>query len=112
MVANAYQQEAALNKRLYVHGPEPLTMPEALEQYCRTFYPEIESVTMMPIEMARAAAKSTDNQMLAFFAELMAYFQKVGEPGDPTEANQLLGAPTTTLADWIEQQKVQMEREK
>jgi uncharacterized protein YbjT (DUF2867 family) len=112
MVANAYQQEAALNKRLYVHGPEPLTMPEALEQYCRTFYPEIESVTMMPIEMARAAAASTGNQMLSFFAELMAYFQKVGEPGDPTEANQLLGAPTTTLADWIEQQKAQMEGEK
>ncbi len=105
MVANAYQQEAALNKRLYVHGPEPLTMPEALEQYCRTFYPEIESVTMMPIEMARTAAKSTDNQMLAFFAELMAYFQKVGEPGDPTEANHLLGAPIITLADWIKQQK-------
>jgi hypothetical protein len=42
--------------------------------------------------------------MLDFFAELMAYFQQVGEPGDPAQANQLLGAPTTTLDAWIEQQ--------
>ena len=40
--------------------------------------------------------------MLAFFAELMAYFEKVGEMGDPAEANQLLGAPLTTLAAWLE----------
>jgi uncharacterized protein YbjT (DUF2867 family) len=112
MVANAYQQKAALNKRLYVHGPEQLIMSEALEQFCRAFHPEIESVTMMPIEVARSVAESTGNHQLKFFAELMAYFQKVGEPGDPTEANELLGAPTTTLADCIEQQKTKMEGEK
>jgi hypothetical protein len=36
----------------------------------------------------------------------MAYFDKVGELGDPTEANQLLGAPTTTLDAWIEQRRI------
>jgi hypothetical protein len=35
----------------------------------------------------------------------MAYFDKVGEMGDPTEANQLLGAPETTLDEWIEKRK-------
>ena len=112
MVANAYQHKTTLNKRLYVHGPEQLTMPEALAQYCRAFHPQIESVTMMPIDVARSAAASTGNQMLNFFADLMAYFQKVGEPGDPAEANQLLGAPTTTLAAWIEQRKERVEGEK
>jgi uncharacterized protein YbjT (DUF2867 family) len=102
MVANAYRQKAALNKRLYVHGPQQLTMLEALEAYCRAFHPQIASVTMMPIDMARSIADSTGNQMLKFFADLMAYFQKVGEPGDPSEANQLLGAPGITLAEWIE----------
>ena len=43
----------------------------------------------------------TGNQMLGFFAGLMAYFEKAGEPGDPTEANQLLGAPATTLEAWM-----------
>lgn len=43
----------------------------------------------------------------------MAYFDKVGEMDDPTEANDLLGAPTTTLAEWIKQKQTEtMEREK
>jgi uncharacterized protein YbjT (DUF2867 family) len=108
MVANAYQREAALGKRLYVHGPEPFTMKAALTRYCETFHPEINSIDITPIDMARSVADSTGNQMLKFFAELMAYFEKVGEPGDPTEANQILGAPTTTLADWIGQRNEQM----
>jgi uncharacterized protein YbjT (DUF2867 family) len=105
MVANAYQREAAMNKRLYVHGPEQLTMKEALERYCQTFHPDITSVSVLPVETARSMAAASGNEMLKFFAELMAYFQKVGEPGNPKEANQILGAPTTTLADWIEQKK-------
>ena len=108
MVANAYQREGALGKRLYIHGPEQISMEGALEQYCRAFHPEIESVSLMPIEMARSVADSTGNKMLGFFTELMAYFQKVGETGDPAEANEILGAPTTTLAEWIAQRGKRM----
>ena len=99
---SAYQREGAANKKLFIHGPEGLTTVEALERYCQAFHPEVASVPLMPVEAARATAASTGNQMLGFFAELMAYFEKAGEPGDPTEANQLLGAPATTLDDWIE----------
>jgi hypothetical protein len=52
----------------------------------------------MPIQAARATAASTGNRMLGFFAEWMAYFEKVGEMGDPAEANALLGG-------WIAQRK-------
>ena len=105
MVSSAYQLEEAANKRFFVHGPEAMPMKEALERYCRAFHPEVASVSVMPVDAARALAKSTGNQMLGFFAELMAYFDKVGEMGDPSEANQLLGAPATTLDAWIEQRK-------
>jgi hypothetical protein len=43
--------------------------------------------------------------LLGMIAEMMAYFEKVGEPGDPAEANQLLGAPETTLDQWITQHR-------
>jgi uncharacterized protein YbjT (DUF2867 family) len=105
MISAAYQSEAAANRKLFVHGPELLTTVEALERYCQAFYPKVESVPLMPIAAARATAASSGNQMLSFFAELMAYFEKVGEMGDPAEANELLGAPTTTLDAWIEGQK-------
>jgi hypothetical protein len=101
MVSAAFQTEAAAHRRLFVHGPEVITTLEALERYCRAFHPEVESVPVMPIEAARASAEATGNQMLGSFAGLMAYFEQVGEPGDPTEANQLLGAPATTLEAWI-----------
>jgi uncharacterized protein YbjT (DUF2867 family) len=109
MVSTAYQLEEAANRRFLVHGPEAMTMKEALEHYCRAFHPEVESVSVMPVETARAVAKSTGNQMLGFFAELMAYFDQVGEMGDPAEANRLLGTPTKTLEAWIEQRKARRE---
>lgn len=60
----------------------------------------------MHVDTARAVAGSTGNDQLKFFAELMAYFDKVGELGDPTEANRILGAPTTTLDAWIAQRSL------
>jgi hypothetical protein len=105
MVAAAYQNPDSAGKKLFVHGPEAMPMDEALSRYCRVFHPKVESVPLMPIEAARATAKSSGNQMLGFFAELMAYFEQVGEMGDPGEANQLLGAPATTLEDWLAKMK-------
>jgi uncharacterized protein YbjT (DUF2867 family) len=107
MISAAYQAEEAANRKLFIHGPEAMTTVEALERYCRAFHPKVESVPLMPIEAARATAASTGNQMLGYFAEMMAYFEKVGEMGDPGEANNLLGAPETTLDAWIEQRKAQ-----
>ena len=34
--------------------------------------------------------------------ELMALLQRLGEQGDPAEANRLLGAPATTVRQWCE----------
>lgn len=109
MVSIAYQREEAADKRLFVHGPEAMTMKEALERYCQDFHPEVESVSVMPVDTARAVAKSTGNQTLSFFAELMAYFEQASEMGDPAEANRLLGAPPTTLEAWIEQREARTE---
>jgi hypothetical protein len=105
MVSNAYQRDEAANKKLFIHGPEPMTVVEALARYCQAFHPEVESVPLMPIQAARATAASTGNQMLGFFAELMAYFEEVPEAGDPSEANDLLGAPSITLEAWLTQRQ-------
>jgi uncharacterized protein YbjT (DUF2867 family) len=105
MVSTAFQREEAANKRFFVHGPEALTMVEALGRYCRALHPEIESVAAMPIEVARSMADSPGNEMLKFHAEMMAYFEKAGELGDPAEANEILGAPMTTLDEWLDQRK-------
>lgn len=101
MVTNAYHTEEAANRRLYVHGPEGLTMREALERYCAVAHPGI-AVEMMPFPEAKALAEATGSQLMAFMTAIMGYFDQAGELGDPTEANELLGAPTITLREWIE----------
>lgn len=106
MVSTAYQREKAANKRLYIHGPEAIQIKAALERYCQACHPEIGSVSVLPIWLTKVMAFVTRNDMLKFAGELMAYFDQVGELGDPTEANQLLGAPATTLDEWIAQRSV------
>jgi len=102
MVSAAYQTEEALNKRLYVHGPEGITMKHALERACAALKPEVTTVGMMPVWLARVIGTLTGNDMLKFAAGLMGYFNRVGELGDPAEANRILGAPSTTLDQWLE----------
>jgi uncharacterized protein YbjT (DUF2867 family) len=105
MVSAAYQTEAAQNKRLYVHGPEAFTVKAALERACAVLRPEVDTVAMMPIWLARVIGTLTGNDMLKFATGLMGYFDKAGELGDPTEANQILGAPSTTLDQWLARQQ-------
>jgi hypothetical protein len=62
----------------------------------------------MPSWLAKVIGMPTRNDTLKFASSLMAYFDKVSELGDPTEANRILRAPTTTLNAWIERRKAQL----
>lgn len=105
MVSTAYQKEEASNKRFYVYGPEPMTMHEAILRYCQVFYPGVDKVSTMPVWLARLLGAVTRNPGLKFAANLMGYFNKTAELGDATEANQILGAPGTTLDAWMSARK-------
>ncbi len=104
MVSKAFQLPEAENKRFFIYGPEALTMQEALEKYCSVVHPGMK-VSSIPIWLISLIGKVSFNAELQFIAELMRFFDKVGEGGDPTEANELLGVPTTTLEQWCETQR-------
>jgi len=101
MVARAYGTEEAEGKRLFIHGPEAIPMGEVLERVVSALYPDVQKVGRMSAGFARFLGIITRDPMLRYAAGLMAYFDRAGEPGDPSEANELLGAPTTTLEEWI-----------
>lgn len=103
MVSRAFTTPASADRRLYIHGPEALTMPAAVAAYCRALHPRIAEVTVLPVGVAKARAEASGDEVMAFMAETMAYFDGAGELGDPGEADRLLGAPETTLDDWIAQ---------
>ena len=45
------------------------------------------------------------NELLREGVNMVAYLEKVGERGDPTEANALLGASQLTLEQWLQIRK-------
>lgn len=106
MVSAAYGAEEAAGQRFYIHGPEAILMREALDRYRAALHPDIDSVSTLPTWLGRVMATVTRNKELGFASRLMAYFDRAGEPGDPTGANRMLGAPTTTLDQWLEERKV------
>ncbi len=105
MVSKSYQLAEAQNKRFYVYGPEAITLRTALERYCAVFHPEVKKIGVMPIWLVKMLGTLSGNEMLSFASDLMGYFDKTPEVGDPTEANRILGAPATTLDIWMESLK-------
>ena len=101
MVAAAYREETAAEQCFHIHGPEAMTVKEAVERYARALDADAGEATVMSTRQARIISFLTRNRKLRAAADLMGYFERVGEPGDPSAANVLLGAPTTTLDDWV-----------
>ncbi|MBI5873754.1 MAG: NAD(P)H-binding protein [Candidatus Omnitrophica bacterium] len=104
MVSKSFRLPEAANKRFFVYGPEALTMTEALKKYCSIVHPGVK-VSSVPIWLLSLIGMVSFNAELQFIAELMRFFEKVGEGGEPTEANRLLGTPTTTLEQWCDRQR-------
>jgi len=105
MVVTAYQKEEAKNNIFYIHGPEKMLMKEVLQKYANQLNPPIKKLNVTPISMLKFIAFVSRNKELKMVASMFAYFEKSKELGDPSRANELLGAPEITLEQWLAMQK-------
>lgn len=103
MVAAAFRTPEAAGRELFVHGPEAVTIPDALRLYCSIVAPGT-SVTTVPLPVMAAVDRLFMGGGLRRTVALMRLLGRVGELGDPGEADRILGAPTTTLLQWCKQQ--------
>jgi uncharacterized protein YbjT (DUF2867 family) len=104
MVSRAFQEPEAENRIFYIQGPEALTLVEALRLYCSVLEPE-KRVMTIPLWMMPILDTLFLGKQMRRTVQMMQVLQRYGELGDPSEANRLLGAPTTTLRAWCEQQR-------
>lgn len=99
--------EQAINKRFIIHGPEGILFHNAGKRYCDVLHPGITKVSTMPYWLATIISIIKGKKEIKLASDFMAAFEKIGERGDPSEANNILGAPTIKLEDWLKQKKDQ-----
>lgn len=105
MVSQSFRTPEAAKRQLFVHGPEAITIPDALRLYCSLVEPGKRVVSLPLWFMSLVDALFTGGQLRSTL-QLMKAMQREGERGDPSEANEMLGAPTTTLRRWCEEQRL------
>jgi uncharacterized protein YbjT (DUF2867 family) len=105
MVVGSHWCPEATNQRFYVHGPQALTVLEGLQDYCHALHPEIKTIRRMPYWLLRLIAWFSGNAKMSAGVNMVSYLEKVGERGDPSQANAILGAPQVTLQQWLQTQK-------
>ena len=91
-------------KRLDVHGPQALTIADALQIYCERLAPGTKVVTR-PLWFMTVLDRTVLRGQLRGTLELMRAMQRSCERGDPSQVNRLLGTPTTTLLHWCDQRR-------
>ena len=104
MASRSFRTPEAANRHFFVQGPEAITIPDALRLYCSLLEPG-KRVVSMPLWFMSVVDGLFTRRQLRSTIQLMRVMQRVGERGDPSEANEVLGAPTTTLRRWCEQQR-------
>lgn len=102
MVSQSYKNDEALNKELYIFGPEAYTMGDAMK-----IYAESTGVKVTPISttMLSVLGTLTFNTEWKSMAVLMKHYERWGEDGSAEEANRLLGAAKITLKEWCEKKR-------
>jgi hypothetical protein len=106
MVVTPYGLDEAINKRFIIHGPEGILFHEAVKRYCSVFHPEIKKVSTMPYWLATIIASMRGAREMKLASDFMAAFEKIGEKGDPSETNRILGTPKIRLEDWLKQKSI------
>lgn len=102
-VARAFATPAAANRDFYIHGPQPLTLHRALGIYRQIVVPDRRLITI-PLPVMSAIDRIFMGGKLAPNLAIMRLLARLGEHGDPGPANELLGAPTTTVEAWCREQ--------
>ncbi|MCX6066645.1 MAG: NAD(P)H-binding protein, partial [Chloroflexi bacterium] len=77
MVSKSYQTEAALNKELYIFGPQAYTMKAAMQTYCDIAAPDVK-ISPISTKMLSVMGTLTFNTEWKSMAVLMTHYENWG----------------------------------
>jgi NADH dehydrogenase len=102
MVSRALTAPEAANRHFAVLGPEAITLHDALTTYCAVLAPST-TVRSVPLWLMALANRLVLRGELDRTIQTMRLLRDIGEVGDPSETNRILGAPTITVRQWCQQ---------
>ena len=101
LVSRSLTVPQSVGLHLDVHGPQAITIPDALRRYCNRLHPDTRVVSV-PLQLMTILNRTVLHRRLDATLPLMKALQSQGERGNPRPTRQLLGATTTTLDEWLE----------
>jgi len=99
MVSQSYKSDEALNKELYIFGPEAFTMGDAMKNYAKSVGLKVTPISTTMLSVLGALTLNAEWKSMAV---LMKHYERWGEDGSAEEANRLLGTARITLKEWCE----------
>lgn len=100
-VSRAFATDEAANKCFYNLGPQKITIPDAIRQFCARHYPGYK-VSSMPYGLARITALLPAGKTLRKAIPFFQYFETRPEDVPTAEADRILGPNLTTLEEWLD----------
>lgn len=102
-VSVAFRLEGAANRIFYNLGPERMTLLEALRRYCALKAPKIKPKEI-PFWQVKLLALLPGMRPLRLIIPFFEFYAHAHENVDSSEADDFLGANTTTLEQWARPQ--------
>lgn len=99
MVSQAYKNPSIRDHRFVLHGPEALTLGEALSTYLATQQRQLD-IGHAPYWLGSVLTWLTKDKTIKYAAELCRYYDRIGDQGDTKDTLTMLGTAKTHLADW------------
>ncbi len=100
-VSRAFSTNEAANRCFYNLGPQKITIPDAINQFCTRHHPGIK-VTSLPFGLAKIVALLPGQQALRTGTPFFEYFETRPEDVSTDEADRILGPNLTTLDEWLD----------
>ena len=97
-VSTAYQDELCRNKRITIFGPQALTMKQAIQRYAKHNNLTYQS---MPVWLAKVFAWLTKDTDLKDVADLLKYYEQVGEKMVEENEQHLVLDTQERLDEWL-----------
>ncbi len=101
MVVASFSDARLNSSKIFLKGPQALTLQQALEQYVKALHPQ-DVFIITPVYLAWVMISFGDQKLKLHWANMCRFFESVGEEKSDCGARQYLPTPQFSLEAWCQ----------